>query len=648
MKQTILLLCLLVMGTQLGWAQSNLVIKHDVTGRNLPSVKVRVHDQNITGFETDGNPNVSVPASANSRFSAETILGITQYDLQTNACMPQRVHNWGDGKVSATFQVSATGEGSPYTDRGTGYNSNASGAFDAPATTRQEAVRTGFPAYTVSPNGEEWITSHAAGNTIHFAHRAQGATTWIEGNIPTTTPNGGLWTGVATGGSDGKTVHVIYYTTPSGNGGAAVDGMDGTIKYCRSLDNGTTWDIVDAALPGVNGDNYLNFSANCYSISANGNTVAIGVFHLLNDVLMFKSEDNGSTWANGRVVHNFPLTKWGFDDGYTFDEIASEFNPAIWPAPNGVVDSLALLTNDNTGNVLVDENGIVHVAFGTFFIRDADTAQDNSYNLYPGTNLGIVYWNDLLDDNAGIVAGYCPDLNADGTLGSATSDIYYDGYYGMSLSTGATLGIDAEGKIYVSYISNHELNLTTDNFFYKQPFITQSSLDWTEFSEPQPVLQDDLIEDPLVTAFTENFFAAIAPKVDDKAHIVWQQDFTLGVSLRITGTQPAEDNEIRYLGFPIDRLTIGTNEQKLKIKDIAVLPNPAANNALLRFDLVNNAEMSIQVINMAGQRVMEQNGNGVAGSNTINLNTTALQNGIYFVRLNAGAQSGVVKLTIAK
>jgi hypothetical protein len=51
---------------------------------------------------------------------------------------------------------------------------------------------------------------------------------------------------------------------------------------------------------------------------------------------------------------------------------------------------------------------------------------------------------------------------------------------------------------------------------------------------------------------------------------------------------------------------------------------------------------------MAGQRVMEQNGNGVAGSNTINLNTTALQNGIYFVRLNAGAQSGVVKLTIAK
>jgi hypothetical protein len=62
----------------------------------------------------------------------------------------------------------------------------------------------------------------------------------------------------------------------------------------------------------------------------------------------------------------------------------------------------------------------------------------------------------------------------------------------------------------------------------------------------------------------------------------------------------------------------------------------------------NNAEMTINVYNVAGQRVMEQNGNAIAGLNVYNLNTAALANGMYFVRVNAGVQSGVVKMTIAK
>ncbi|MEI6408121.1 MAG: T9SS type A sorting domain-containing protein [Bacteroidota bacterium] len=648
MKQTILLLVLLVMGTQLGWSQKNLKVDHPITGRNSLPVTARVHNQNITGFETSENHDISVPP-ANNRFSPDAEIGVTRYDLQSNSSMPPRVHNWGNGKVSAAFMVSKTGEPSSYTDRGTGYNTNASGAFNAPATVRQESVRTGFPAYAVSPNGEEWITTHASGNVIHYAHRAAGATAWIEGNIPTTSPKGGLWTNVALGGPDGKTVHVIYATTPAtpaSSGGVLVDGLDVTVKYCRSKDNGATWDIIDATLPTLNGDNYVGFTANCYSISAYGNTVAIGIFHVTDDVIMFKSEDNGTTWANPRIVHNFPLTKWSFDDGYTFDQISSEFNPDIWPAPNGVVDSFALLTNDNTGNVLVDANGVVHVAFSSFFIRDPDTAKDASYSLYPGTNLGIIYWNDLLADNAGIVAAYCPDLNGDGQLGTGAETIYYTGYYGMSLSTLPTLGMDADGRVYLSYISNDELTVDPNNNFYKQPFIAASSLDWTSFSAPQPVLQADLVEDSTLTAFTENFFASIATKVDSKAHIVWQQDFTVGVSLRVSEDVDA-DNSIRYIDFPVIRLT-GTKEQNSTINAIALTPNPAVNNAQLSFELKDGAQTNIAVYNIAGQRVMEQYTNAVSGKNVVNLNTTALRNGVYFVRLNSGAQSGTVKLTVAK
>jgi hypothetical protein len=645
MKRTALLY-VLMLTCAAAFAQSRLTAPHNLLGKFRPAVQSPIHEQLFTGFENINAGEASVPAAGN-RFFSENIIGITQYDLQTNNSVPNRIHNWGDGKVSATFMLSQTGEGSPYSDRGTGINSNASGAFDDPVTTRLEGIRTGFPSYAVAPNGEEWVTTHVAGNKIHFAHRAAGATAWIEGDIPITRTNPGLWTDVAIGGADGKTIHVIYLTTPTGNGGTAVDGMNGTVKYCRSTDNGTTWDIIDASLPGVNSDNYLNFSANCYSISANGNTVAIGIFHLLNDVLLFKSEDNGTTWAAPRIAHNFPLTKWTFDAGYTFDQIQSEFNPDIWPAPNGVVDSLAILTNDGSGTVLVDENGVAHVAFSTFFIRDPDTTNDDSYSLYPGMNLGIVYWNDLQDDNSGIVAAYSPDVDGDGNYGTGAEDIYWQGYGGIGLSTGPSMGMDAAGQVYISYTSNHELNVSADNFFYKQPFIVRSDASWTAFGAPVPMLQEDLVQDFVVTSFTENYYVALADKVDNYAHIVWQQDFTQGVSLRTDGTQPAEDNTINHLEFPANRVSSSVKQPNL-LQKAAIAPNPASNFAQLSLHLDKAAELNVQVLNIAGQSCQEQNTQGNSGENVLFLNTSTLEKGVYFVRVTAGAQVETLKLMVAK
>ena len=229
-----------------------------------------------TGLENAASLNESVPAAP--RVLAELIAGVTTYDLQSNGSMARRLHNWGNGEVSATWAMSRTGsEAAGYADRGTGYNKTSGGAFGPYPTTRIEgpSTRTGFPAYFVTDAGEEWVFSHGGtvGNyTIHYEHKAASATTWTGGNVPVTTPHGGLWIRACAGGADGNSIHLIYYTTPTGAsfGGVPIEGIDGMVKYCRSTDGGQTWDILDYTLPGISSDDYASMSADAYSIDASG------------------------------------------------------------------------------------------------------------------------------------------------------------------------------------------------------------------------------------------------------------------------------------------------------------------------------------------------------------------------------------------
>jgi len=625
------------------------------TGKNTLPVKSVIKMENMTGLETPVSGVVSVPP-AEDRFFSESLIGLTRLDLQSNNSTPSRVYNWGGGVVSATWQQSQEGEGGPtsYADRGTGYNTNAAGSFLAPVTTRVEAVRVGFSNYFVTASGEEWITSHsgAVPIKIHYAHRPQGGATWTEGDVPTTTPSGGLWTRSCAGGPDGNTIHLLYLTTPTANGGVTVEGLNGQLKYCRSTNNGQTWDKVDISLPGIDSNNWLGITAEAYAIDAQNNTVAIAIFDWTNDVVMIKSDDNGDTWAAPRIVNDFPLTKWDFDDGYTFDDISASYNADIFPSPNNVSDSLALLTTDETGTVLVDNDGIVHVYYSSLFVRDPDTTADNSLNWYPGYDLGIIYWNDLLDDNDKIFAGYSPDLNGDGTWGSPDNGnpqtFAYDGYGFIGFSTLPSAGMDAAGNLYVTYTANHELNFTTDGFWFKQPFIVRAEAsDWTSWGTPKAVLDESLVEDFTVTSFSENYYGIMAQNVDNNAHVIWQQDFELGLTTTLTGVQLPNFNEERYIAYPVDLLS-AAKEQPNTIRDIAVMPNPATDKARVRFDLEESGSLTLEVFNLAGKRIQIQQTNVASGTINLDLDTGGLYNGLYFIRVSTDNGSAVTKLTIAK
>jgi hypothetical protein len=77
------------------------------------------------------------------------------------------------------------------------------------------------------------------------------------------------------------------------------------------------------------------------------------------------------------------------------------------------------------------------------------------------------------------------------------------------------------------------------------------------------------------------------------------------------------------------------------------MPNPSNESATLKFELNNNETVSINVVNMLGQRVLNLNSaKAAAGQHSVSLNTNELPSGIYLVNVTVGNKSGNVKMVV--
>lgn len=78
-------------------------------------------------------------------------------------------------------------------------------------------------------------------------------------------------------------------------------------------------------------------------------------------------------------------------------------------------------------------------------------------------------------------------------------------------------------------------------------------------------------------------------------------------------------------------------------------PNPARTAATLRFDLAEQADVEIYLVNVLGQRVATlSHGQRVPGTHDVNVLADGLASGVYFVHLRAGHQQAVQKIVIAR
>jgi hypothetical protein len=577
--------------------------------------------ESLSHLMVNPNPNTIALKTVSSN---EEMLGSTTYDLQSNACVDNRLIRHADGTISAAWTMSAQFSTS-YSDRGTGYNFYDGSTWDSYPNARLESSRGGWPSILATGSGKEIAITHNTDNGyLLMTHRTSiGSGSWNEDIVSSIDSNGLyrdiIWNRAVIGGANQQTIHMVGVIANTALGGTIYNGLDGALVYYRSQDGGSTWDIKDLQLPTLDSTKYLGFSGDSYAIASNGETVVVAYFGGLDDSAIIKSTDNGNTW-NATSFLDFPVDKYAPDAGIDLDN-------------DGLMDSL--YSTDGTGALLLDDNNMAHVFYGNMLLLDADLTDGNT-SYFASTN-GLMYWNENMgaDDyasnpisspslwfsNLGQMIASAQDTDGDNLLNYVDYPTYY-----MSLTCMPNAGIDANGNIFVSYSELME-NIDNGSQNFRHVNVIKSMDGGVNWSAPTDVTPHNAW-----SGAQECVFATIDRNVDDKIRLIYQKDFEPGLAVR--GDEDIIDiNEIIYLEIDTTELSnTSTNISEISsLNTISIYPNPTASFTNVNLYSSVNKNIILRLTNIIGKIVSEVNIHVVSGNNNINLDVSNLKNGIYFI-----------------
>ena len=557
------------------------------------------------------------------------VIGLTQYDLQSNAAIDDRVAGNGSA-VSATWTMSL--DVSPFEDRGTGYNFYDGDLWDEQPYERIENVRIGWPSINHLGDGREVVISHAAVETgLHMVRRDAGTGSWVDSDLPNNailddgTTVGNLWPRAAVGGLNDEIIHVICITTPVANGGLEYQGQDGALLYYRSLDYGDTWEMQ--TFPQLDSSNFINMSADAYAIHAHEGVVAFAVFNDLQDSFVMISDDAGDNWEY-HVVADFPVDMYTVDSGLP-DSLGYDFDG------DGIFAEY--LNSDGAGDVHVDEFGTVHCVFGAMYYADADTT-DANFSFFPGTN-GLQYWREDFGNDSSVTIAYAYDVDESGAL-DLEDDI---ALYFVNLAGIPSMGSDEDGNLYVSYSAIME-NYSSGTQNYRHIYLVNSEDNGDTWNSDEAC---DLTPDIDFDGY-ESIFGSISPRLDEHVELIYQRDFEPGLHIR-GDEDPLDVNEIVHIRVPIDNLSecadiefedwVGLAEA-FQPGQVQLFPNPASTQVELIID--RPGAHDVRVLDIEGRQHMAWTTTGLVER----MDVRALTPGMYFVELTQGTQRTVVRLAV--
>ncbi|MBN4082141.1 T9SS type A sorting domain-containing protein [bacterium AH-315-B15] len=572
----------------------------------------------LTGGETLPSDVIHPqPIGSNQKAVYEEMIGETVYDLLTNSSIQNRNIVHADGTIGAVFTYGWTSPSFP--DRGTGYNYFSSGIWAPMPGSRIETTRNGWPSLMSTNSGSEIVISHTtAGSFTMNKRNPKGSGVWTESIVPSTIGEWLLWPRATAGGASGDAIHLIGMSAPVANGGVIHEGIDGALMYYRSLDEGVTWDIVDSILPGLDSLNFNHFRADSYSIISEGDDVAIAIFNQWADMVLMRSADNGSTWTT-QLINDFPL------DLYVTDQP----NGSDWTG-DLVPDTIS--TCDESGAMIFDAAGNVHITFGHMRVLDADLTDGNT-SYFPGTQ-ELYYWNESMASGSFVTIAVPEDVNEDGVLDFVGYAAYYTALCGFP-----SMGTTASGTIYVSYAGYME-NFATATQNYRHIYVLKSTDGGTSWSTPLDVTPD-LDED-----YYECVFPTMASNVDDKVRLHYMRDWEPGLAAR-GDLDPYGVNSIMYLEVDSSLIDdVGLDQLKSEVK-LDVFPNPSDFSATLRIELKQSQYVSVFINNIAGVKLNFNIERELkAGDHSYEINTEKLAAGIYFITVETDGISRTKQLVV--
>lgn len=300
-----------------------------------------------------------------TRETSEYQVMTTNYDLQSNSALGNRIATWADGTASIVASWDYSWNTS-FPNRGTGYNYYNGYSFGGEPTTRIESEKSGWPSIAAIGNGEI-LASHTSSGTNVYKRSVKGQGSWSL--IKTFSDY--EWPRIAVSGPNDQYVHIVMAKQES-IGGVNIN----SLWYARSTNGGQSW-IGPIELPLVNnatnGDYRNQLGADDYVMATNGNNVAIMLGAYTTEVFYIISHDNGATWSK-QVIAPFAVA------GVHAIDFADY--------PNGLIDTLH--TSDNSHSIAIDDNGVVHATFGLFRWHPTDASH---YTFWSAYGYGIVYWN---------------------------------------------------------------------------------------------------------------------------------------------------------------------------------------------------------------------------------------------------------------
>ena len=602
-----LLLSLLIAFTVFAFGQEKF---GEITGPNkdLKLSHINVHPDQISVFNGDA-------------FGTKTrnflTIGDTWNDCQTYGNIMQRIWAYDDGTVGAIWM--GMGPGTPgVPDRGTGYNYFDNSSWGEPDPHVGSDDRMGTPSYAPWGVDGEIICQYQyienEGPLLLFKREVKGVGEWDM--VELTNPNGVslVWQSMITSGEENEYIHILAYTYD-----AEYMGQENALLYYRSSDGGESWDIEGEIIDGLGEDYFLKINAQSYAwANTVGSTIAFTYGFDEFGGSVFKSIDDGDNWEMIEVFNS------------PFSAIDPPTDSEMFPC--GIGSSACAL----------DSDGGIHVIFAR--MRKIFVAGEA--NWYPYTD-GLIYWNETMDAlDTTIISSYTLDyLDAAGNLIGwldetleipAEQPNYQNALWGFP-----QISIDAENNMFVatSTISSN----TNDEFNYRH-ILVNSSFNGGLYWEGQVDLTDDVLH-----MFSECAYPAMAPVIDDKVHIVYQEDFIPGIHEWLNDHMAVE-NQMIAVSYDKD-FFVGTNEQfeqtNVTLSDI--YPNPAEHNVNFILKLNISADVVVTITNIVGQVVRTENiGQLQVGSNALSIDVSELQSGTYFCTVEVDKQKFSRKIIVTR
>ena len=656
MKKLLLVSTVLLTGAFLVNAQDQkrVTLKPSLANKVAPVYKKHTDDcpvvnNNATSTEKE---STIVPAVNNQMYTPLTV-GVTYYDLQSNAAVPRRIINYGDGTLSFIWTYSNYSNQNTahagWPDRGTGYNywNGTALKFPAGPTARLEGMRTGFPGIGILGNGSEVVMAHIGASPYGLqlgTNPSKGGTfgtfmasgaTLAASSVPGFEGLAGAattmtdWCRLATGGSDGNTIHSISNYNAAA---PAVDikGIKSPMVYSRSTDGGASWDLKSIMLPGYDSTRTITGGGDDYAVDANGTTAAIMLGGVGNDLTLWKSTDNGTTFLR-TIIDSLPhpLVK---NPSYTFT------NDTLW-------------SNDENMSVVVSSTGKVHVAYTKERVLEAG---DSLTGIFTG-DMSLNYWNDSTKQTVNVpvlladVDAVANGGNGNGIYEVALNTTYlntttapYGAEYGNSaLLSKPSMAVDGK-NIFIVFSLPEDADSTLTSVATDPQYETSFRDVWVIASQDGGATWGHAQNITCVAGGgQENAFASLAKLVDTDLHILYQNDLIPGTALVNGGTAYVNDNinYMKYVKVSKAQVLAGTascnangiNEINTVFSIANAYPNPTTGATTIEVDLKQNSNLAIEVSNMIGQIVYTTSENNLSvGTHKFTVDASKLNTGVYF------------------